>query len=566
MKTTDYIAEFLVEQGVDCIFEVAGGMIAHLIDSVHRNGKIRLISVHHEQAGAFAADAVGRITGIPGVAMATSGPGAINLLSGIASCYFDSSPAVFLTGQVNRNEQTGDRPIRQLGFQETDIVSMAAPITKAAWKLQQIEELPNLLSKAFAIAKAGRPGPVLLDLPMDLQREHLPSSAIRHLDPAFGTRIDPETTQIESSLEALRKARRPLVLIGGGIRSARAAVALRALVDRIRIPVVHSLMAVDVLPFSHPLRIGMIGTYGNRWANMALGNCDCLMVLGSRLDIRQTGSDTASFRSGRRIIHVDCEAGEINNRIPGCDAIVSTLPEFLALGLEIAGTMSFPEQSEWLGEITRWRARWPDIAESRMEGINPNVFMHQLSRASTRASAFVADVGQHQMWAAQSLELNENQRFLSSGGLGSMGFGLPAAIGACLSQRSPVVVISGDGGFQCNLQELQTVVTNKLPIKMVVVNNRCHGMVRQFQESYFESRYQSTLWGYEAPDFERIACAYGIASRTIAAAEQVPSALECVWHDPLQSILLQVMVDTYANAYPKISFGQPVTGMEPSIG
>ena len=201
-----------------------------------------------------------------------------------------------------------------------------------------------------------------------------------------------------------------------------------------------------------------------------------------------------------------------------------------------------------------------------MEGINPNVFMHQLSRASTRASAFVADVGQHQMWAAQSLELNENQRFLSSGGLGSMGFGLPAAIGACLSQRSPVVVISGDGGFQCNLQELQTVVTNKLPIKMVVVNNRCHGMVRQFQESYFESRYQSTLWGYEAPDFERIACAYGIASRTIAAPEQVPSALECLWHDPLQPILLQVMVDTYANAYPKISFGQPVTGMEPSIG
>jgi acetolactate synthase I/II/III large subunit len=558
MKASDYIAEALYNYGVRNVFEVSGGMIAHLLDSINRQGKLRVVSMHHEQAAAFAADATGRMTGIPGVAMATSGPGATNLLTGIASCFFDSSPAVFLTGQVNRDEQKGDRKIRQLGFQETDIVSMAAPITKGAWRVETGAALPSMLDRAFALATEGRPGPVLLDVPMDVQRMDIDAGP-QDFNP--NTAAPPDSAAVREALERLLAAQRPLVLVGGGIRSARAADQLRQLVHLLKIPVVHSLMGADVLPFNDELRVGMIGTYGNRWANMAIGNSDCLLVLGSRLDVRQTGSDTAAFAAGRSIIHVDCEAGEMNNRVRGCTSILTTLPEFLTAAIEVA---SPADRTEWRAQIEEWRVEWPDTAElAGISGINPNVFMHRLAAQSGQAGAYVVDVGQHQMWAAQSIDVRHDQRFLTSGGMGSMGFALPAAIGAAISSDRPVVLVAGDGGFQCNIQELQTVVRNQLPVKMIVVNNSCHGMVRQFQESYFDGRYQSTLWGYSAPDFERIAGAYGIAARTIEQQDDMDGALRWLWEHPDQPALLQLMVDTYANAYPKIAFGRPVTEMEP---
>ena len=558
MKASDYIAEALYNHGVRNVFEVSGGMIAHLLDSINRQGKLRVVSMHHEQAAAIAADATGRMTGIPGVAMATSGPGATNLLTGIASCFFDSSPAVFLTGQVNRDEQKGDRKIRQLGFQETDIVSMAAPITKAAWRVETGAALPAMLDRAFALATEGRPGPVLLDIPMDVQRMDIEAGPE---DFNANAAAPPDSAAVRQALELLLAARRPLLLVGGGIRSARAVNQLRQLVHLLKIPVVHSLMGADVLPCDDELRVGMIGTYGNRWANMAIGSSDCLLVLGSRLDVRQTGSDTAAFAAGRSIIHVDCEAGEMNNRVRGCTSILTTLPEFLNAAIEVA---SVSDQDEWRAQIEEWRVQWPDTSElAGITGINPNTFMHCLAAESQQAGAYVVDVGQHQMWAAQSIDIRHDQRFLTSGGMGSMGFALPAAIGAAISSDRPVVLVAGDGGFQCNIQELQTVVRNRLPVKMIVVNNSCHGMVRQFQESYFDARYQSTLWGYSAPNFERVAGAYGIAARTIEQPDDVNGALRWLWEDPDQPALLQLMVDTYANAYPKIAFGRPVTEMEP---
>ncbi len=273
---------------------------------------------------------------------------------------------------------------------------------------------------------------------------------------------------------------------------------------------VNSLLAVDALPFGHPLRVGLIGTYGNRWANLALGRADFLLVLGSRLDIRQTGSDIAAFQAGRTIYHVDVDAGEINNRVGGCRAIVCHLREFIGQVLEACEGMRQADRSEWLAEIAALRAAWPDTNElAGSAGINPNRLMHQVSRAASGAAAFVADVGQHQMWAAQSLELGQEQLFLTSGGMGSMGFALPAAVGAALARPGqPIVVIAGDGGFQCSIQELQTVVRNGLPLKMVVINNGCLGMVRQFQQSYFHERYESTLWGYSAG-----LCAGGVGVR-----------------------------------------------------
>ena len=567
MKVSDYIAHFLESRRVPCVFEMSGGMITHMLDSLNRRGTVPVVSVHHEQSAAFAADAVGRMTGIPGVAMATSGPGATNLLTGIGSCHFDSSPAVFITGQVNRSEQKGDRAIRQLGFQETDIVSMAHPITKAAWAVQTPEEVPELLRRAFATATAGRPGPVLVDIPMDVQR-----AGIEVPDPDTDETPDanPGAPSLDDSFlsemfEQLKRAERPLILVGGGIRAAWVTEQLRAFAHKVQIPVVYSLMAVDVMPYHDRLRAGWIGSYGNRWANLAIGESDFLLVLGSRLDIRQTGADTASFKGGRTVFHVDCEAGELNNRVTGCRTLCAHLHDFFPAALHMAGEQEFVSRGSWMNEIEQLRVKWPDTAElNDVPGINPNVLMHQLSAVSTAASAYVVDVGQHQMWAAQSLEIGEDQRFLTSGGMGSMGFSLPAAIGTAVAQPGrPVVLVAGDGGFQSNIQELQTVVRNGLPIKMVIVNNNCHGMVRQFQESYFDARYQSTLWGYSAPDFARVAAAYGIDAQTVESENEVEQGLRQLWRDPAAPALLQVMVSTYANAYPKIAFGRAMTEMEP---
>jgi acetolactate synthase-1/2/3 large subunit len=563
MKVSDYIAKFIQAQGVPCVFEVVGGMITHLVDSLSRLNQVQIVSMHHEQGAAFAAEGMARMINVPGVAMATSGPGATNLLTGIGSCYFDSYPAVFITGQVNRHELKGSRAIRQLGFQETDIVSMAKPITKAAWQAQSPEEIPGLLANAFKLAQAGRPGPVLLDIPMDVQRCHIPAEPPARLE--FTDEYSLDSNQVEELLADLRQARRPLILAGGGIRSADVASLFRDFVDAVHIPVVNSLMAVDVLPFNSPLRVGMIGTYGNRWANLALGRADFLLVLGSRLDIRQTGSDTNAFKGERTLCHVDCEAGEMNNRVTGCNTILTSLRSFLSASAEIASTSNFPEHLDWLAEIFELRSAWPDEAELHgVPGINPNVLMHQLSSVSQPAAAYVVDVGQHQMWAAQSLEVGVNQRFLTSGGMGAMGFSLPAAIGAAFaSPHQPIVLVAGDGGFQLNIQELQTVIHHHLPIKAVILNNRCHGMVRQFQQSYFEERYQSTYWNYSAPDFARVARAYGIEATTVDGPTSIQVALAEMWRDPLAPFLLQVMIDTFANAYPKIAFGRPMTEMEP---
>jgi acetolactate synthase-1/2/3 large subunit len=442
---------------------------------------------------------------------------------------------------------------------------MAQPITKAAWQVLTPEDLPQMLERAFDLALAGRPGPVLLDVPMDIQ-----NTKLNVPEPPDFLRSDEPSLAIDSAIWAelkhiLSKSQRPLVLVGAGIRAGNALLPLREFVESLGIPVVNSLLAVDVMPYDHPLRVGMIGSYANRWANHALASCDVLLVLGSRLDIRQTGNDTAFFKGDRVIVHVDCEPGEINNRVPGCIAVHAELKPFLDGALENLRTMVRPEWGTWRAEIGALRDKFDDRRElGSIQGINPNIFMHQLSAVSKAAGAYVVDVGQHQMWAAQSIEVQADQRWLTSGGMGSMGFALPASIGAAVSLAPrPVVVIAGDGAFQCNLQELQTVVRNRLPVKIVVINNHCHGMVRQFQQSYFKEQYQSTLWGYNTPDFARVAQAFGIASGTVRNDSEIDSGLHCLWEDPSAPALIEVTIDTFTNVYPKIAFGRPLTEMEP---
>jgi acetolactate synthase-1/2/3 large subunit len=564
MNNAEYIAKFLERRGVTHVFELVGGMITMLIDAIAKHTRVRVVSMHHEQGAGFAAEGWARMNGIPGVALATSGPGATNLVTAIGSCYFDSIPCVFITGQVNRHEQKGDLKVRQLGFQETDIVSIVKAITKAAWIVNQPEDLPRLLEEAFVVAMSGRPGPVLLDIPMDVQRlpiktpEFSPSDSQRRESQPPSCRED----FINRLTQGISDSQRPLILAGGGIRSSGALDLFRSFVEKSKMPVVYSLLGADVLPAGHPGRIGMIGSYGNRWSNMGLAESDLVLVLGSRLDIRQTGSDLAGFKGRRSFFHIDCDPGELNSRVLGCNVHVDDLSFFLNAALPVV-RHGLGLRPDWVARLGYLRQQWPDTNEIReLVGINPNWFMHSLSRTTPYARAYVVDVGQHQMWAAQSLRLGEGQRFLTSGGMGAMGFALPAGIGAAFA-KGPTVVIAGDGGFQLNIQELQTIARERLPVKIVVINNHCHGMVRQFQQAYMNERYFSTLFGYSAPDFVSIAKAYGIQASSVESPENTEHALDLLSRDEHEPYLLEVIVDTMANAYPKLAFGRPFGEMEP---
>ncbi len=562
MKASDFIAKFLSKKGIESVFELSGGMITHILDSLNQTTNIKIVTMHHEQAAAFAAEGYGRITGLPGVALATSGPGATNLLTGMGSCFFDSTPAIFITGQVNTHEQKGNKDIRQLGFQETDIIAMAKPITKACFLVNDPNELEAVFEQAFQIACEGRPGPVLIDIPMNVQRAQI------EITEDFSTsrsQIKIEADKLLALINDIKKAKRPLILAGRGIKASNTQTLFDQFVAKTQVPVVTTLLGLDTIGYEEDLRIGFIGSYGNRWANIAFGECDLLIVLGSRLDIRQTGADT-KFIENRIIYHIDCENGEINNRVTGCVPILADLNDFFNQFNQNIVHENFTLKADWLSHINELRAVWQDINELDPIGINPNKFMHILSKGSKNAKVYLADVGSHQMWAAQSLEINKEQHFLTSGGMGAMGFSIPAGIGACIAlNNEPVVVLVGDGCMQINIQELQTIVRNDLKIKIIVLNNRTLGMIRQFQDSYFESRYQSTYWGYSAPDFTKIATAYGIAALTVEDPEKLQEAVSWLWSEENKDKpqLLQVMIDPHTNTYPKIAFGKPITEMEP---
>jgi len=563
MKVTTYIAQFLKKKGIDTVFELQGGMITRIIDALHHEGGIKIISMHHEQAAAMAADAYGRITNKPGIALATSGPGATNLLTGIGNCFFDSVPAIFITGQVNINEQKGDRPTRQVGFQETDIVSMAKPITKEVYAVKTAEEIPFIFEEAYRIATSGRPGPVLIDIPMNIQNERIDLPVLK--TNTIVTEVNTTEQQIffQDYLSVLKNSKRPLILVGRGIRSSGSVEQFQNFLQKYKIPVVTSLLGFDVLSYNHSQRIGFIGTYGNRWANYALGSCDLLLVLGSRLDLRQTGSDIPSFQNGKAIYHIDIEQAELNNRITGCKTLKSDLSNFFTQIENLDSAYQAP--ITWLNEIEEKKQARLDTNElENITGINPNVFIHQLAKKSQQAKVFTTDVGNNQMWSSQSLELNENQLFLTSGGMGAMGYALPAAIGASITLgNAPVVCIVGDGGVQINIQELQTIRRNNLPIKIVIFNNHCLGMIRQFQDSYFNSCYQSTVWGYNSPDFTKVALAYSIEAFSCTKTKDIDAGLFKLWEDPTQPFLLEVSMNIHTNVFPKMMFGSPITEMEP---
>ena len=569
MEASTYIAKFLKNKNIDLLFELQGGMITRIIDAVYLEGGIRIVSMRHEQAVSFAVDAFGRIRNRPGVALATSGPGATNLITGIGNCFFDSVPAIFITGQVNLHEQKGEKCTRQLGFQETDIVSIVKPITKAVYAIKSADEIPDILEEAYRTAMEGRMGPVLIDIPMNLQNAEIENCSIC-------PNIKNDFTEDKKSVElneyvkkytkALTGAKRPLVLAGRGLRASGAINLFNDFLEKYQIPVVTSLLGFDVISYNDSARFGFIGVYGNRWANYALGTCDVLLILGSRLDVRQTGADLSSFVKNKTIFHVDIDDSELNNRIEDCTTLQSDLCPFLTSLLKVKFD-SKPIFNEWKTQIFYKKEKLDDISElSNIKGINPNLLIHKIAQKSTQALAITTDVGNSQMWTAQSYELHDGQMFLSSGGMGAMGYALPAAIGACLSlNREPVLCLSGDGGFQINIQELETIIQNHLPIKIVIFNNNCLGMIRQFQDSYFESRYQSTIWGYGAPNFTKIAIAYGIEACSIKSDSEIDFGLVKLWEKPNSPFLLEVQIDSQTNIHPKMMFGNPITNMAPEV-
>jgi acetolactate synthase-1/2/3 large subunit len=571
MKLSDYVVDSIQKQGVHHIFEMIGGAITHLLDSVHSRDDIECVSMHHEQAAAFAAEGYARTNRTLGVAMATSGPGALNLLTGIGSCYFDSVPCLFITGQVNTYEYKFDRPVRQLGFQETDIVSIVKPIVKFSEMVTDASRIRYSLEKAIYLTRHGRPGPVLLDLPTDIQRKDIVPEELESFYHSeeyrnYEAAVPPcRVEDIQKTITLLKEAKRPLILAGGGIQMS-AAEEFRQFADLTGIPVVHSLLGLDALPAVHPSSVGLIGSYGNRYANIVVANCDFLLVLGSRLDTRQTGTKPASFAREAVKVHVDIEAAELNHKVVVDLAVHSDLRSFLSLLSSEINGVKLQDHTSWLSFIHDTKQKYPSGRRAgSSKFIDPNRFMEQLSAVSREGDLIVLDVGQNQMWASQSFQLKKDQRLLNAGGMGAMGFALPAAIGAAKAEPGRrVIVVTGDGGIQVNLQELHTLVAHQLPIQIYVMNNRSLGMVRQFQDMYFNGRNQSTVIGYSCPDLLKVAEAFGIPALSIDSGSLEGSRLE----DLVQRegyLLIEVELDPRSDVIPKLVVNHPVEDMSPEL-
>jgi len=571
MKLSDYVIDFIVRQGVSHIFEFIGGAITHLIDSTYDRHDIHCVSVHHEQAGAFAAEAYARMNGKLGVAMATSGPGALNLVTGIGSCYFDSVPCLFITGQVNTYEYKFDRPVRQIGFQETDIVSVVKPLTKYAELVIDPEKIRFHLEKAVYLAQTGRPGPVLLDIPMNIQRAQIEPEKLGSFfdSDEYKSLHRPDLCdegKIQSVIELIKRAQRPVILAGGGVRTAGATDEFNRFVETTRMPVVTSLMGLDVMPHDNPAFFGMIGAYGNRYSNLVIANSDLLLILGSRLDSRQTGTRQDTFARAAKKIHVDIDPNELNAKVQVDVAIECDVRNFLiALNAKLAGYKR-PDLSNWYGVISEYRHKYPTASSSpELNAIDPNHFMALLSSRCKEGDIVCLDVGQNQIWAAQSFKLKKGQRLLISGGMGSMGFALPAALGAAkASPGSRVIVICGDGGIQVNIQDLDTIVNHKLPVKIFIMNNGCLGMVRQFQDMYFNGRQQSTVIGYGSPDLLAIAKAYGLSEYAITMMKDAETIIDQAISDESPAFV-DVKLEQTTCVNPKLVVNRPIEDMSPHL-
>lgn len=503
MKVSDYIVQTLEKWNIDTVFGYTGGSIADVIDSVYRSKTIKYIQSYNEQGSAFSANAYAQLTGKTGVAISSSGPGAINMINGIANAYYDSIPCVFITGNAHSLSRRKFSEIRQNAFQETDIVEIVKSVTKYSTYVENAEEIRFVLEKAFHIAHQGRKGPVLLDIPYDVQRKEINADSVRGYYGVQNQREYIDLHKIRQIKESILNSRRPLLLVGGGCQYARQT--LRSLLRRIPLPVVASMRGLDIIPHQNANYIGFIGSYGNRLANLAILHCDLLIVLGSRLDERQMGYDKRAFAPNAQIIQIDIDENEIGRKTDNVVSVCAKVEDFLDI---FCKDLPFYSCEKWIAFLNRWKKN-QYMEPSSEKKVCANTIISRFSEIFDDDAIIVSDVGQNQIVCAQSLALKEHSNFLCSAGLACMGYSLPAAIGAYYaSMQRQIISINGDGGIMMNMQELQTIRRENLPIKIIILNNNCLGLIRKLQEKLFDGRYCASISGYAAPDFREIARAF----------------------------------------------------------
>ena len=542
----------LIAEGVQHIFGIPGGVVIPIFDVLY-DAPLHVVLTRHEQGAGHMADGFARASGQAGVCLATSGPGATNLVTAIATANFDSVPLVAFTGQVRTNLIGND------AFQEADITGITRPITKHNFLVKRVEDLGHTIKAAFHIARTGRPGPVVVDLPVDVSKGETdqPVPDEIHL-PGYKPNVKGNVRQIRFAADAINRAARPLIYAGGGVIIAGAAEQLRALAEAANVPVTTTLMGLGAFPEDHPLALRMLGMHGTAYANFAMQHADCIIAVGSRFDDRITGKLDEFAPRRECIIHIDIDPASISKNIPVDIPVVGDAGNILT---ELVKYVQPAERAEWLATVGDWKAKHP-LAYSRNDGtLKPQYIVEQIHEATGGDAIICTEVGQNQMWAAQWYTYTRPRTFISSGGLGTMGYGFPAAIGAQVACPDRVVFdVAGDGSIQMNIQELSTAVREKLPVNVAILNNGYLGMVRQWQELFFDKRYSSTVLSNGNPDFVRLAEAYGARGILVEHTDQVRPALEDAIAHP-GPVVLDFRIHPEENVFPMVPAGEAIHRM-----
>jgi len=540
------LVKSLLEEKVDVVFGLPGGAIIKTYDEIVQTPELRHVLVRHEAGAVHMAQGYARATGKVGVVMVTSGPGATNCVTGIADAYMDSTPIVVITGQV---------PVPLIGndaFQEADTIGITRPITKHSYLVKRVEDLARSVKEAFHIASTGRPGPVVLDLPKDVQAastvfEYPKEINLRGYQPV----LEGHPGQIRKAAELINAAKQPVIYIGGGVLHSNASAEVMALAEKMQIPVTSTLMGLGSFPGDHPLFLGMLGMHGTWYANTALNTCDVMVTIGARFDDRATGK-LAEFGKQCTIIHIDIDPSAISKNVHVDVPIVGDVRWVLRNLLELVKP---GETRPWLQSIEVWKKEHPLAYRSQGGGLKPQYVLEELNRLTNGDCIITTDVGQHQMWAAQYYRARRPRSFITSGGLGTMGFGYPAAIGAAFARPGePVINISGDGSFQMNAQEIATAVEHKLPVKAAIINNGYLGMVRQWQQLFYEKRYSHTQLDITNPDFVKLADAFGCMGLRASKREEVAPVIQKALKEP-GPVIIDFVVDKEENVFPMVPAG-----------
>lgn len=551
------LMDSLRRHGVEHIFGYPGGAILPIYDEVYKaeeRGDVQHILVRHEQGASHAADGYARATGKVGVCFATSGPGATNLVTGIATAQMDSIPMVVITGQVPRGAIGSD------AFQETDIYGITLPVVKHSYVARSAKDIPSIIAQAFHLASTGRPGPVLIDIPKDVGLEEFEYTPVNPGEVklrSYRPTVKGNPRQISNALDLITEAKRPLLYVGGGAIISNAHLQIKELAERFQIPVTTTLMGLGSFDEHSNLSVGMLGMHGTAYANFAVTECDLLIAVGARFDDRVTGK-LDEFASRAKVIHIDIDPAEVGkNRRPEVP-IVGDVKQVLQQILSAAQELNLPLQkartTEWLNRIQRWKKEYPLIVPKHSEALSPQEVIVEIGRQAPHAY-YTTDVGQHQMWAAQFLK-NGPRRWISSAGLGTMGFGMPAAMGVKVAlPDEEVICISGDASFQMNLQELATLAQYNIKVKTVIINNGWQGMVRQWQQTFYGQRYSSSNMEVGMPDFELLAKAFGVKGMVVRDRDKLSEAIAFMlaYDGP---VLMDVQVKRDENCYPMVAPGK----------